>query len=292
VSHTYTSPGTYTVQVTQADTLGSTSTTSRQIEITAPAPPVSVPAIPAGAPVCASVPTPPTSTKGTVTLSVAQVRTNQRIYSAGIRRAAAIERWLAEGIVGTDLCAGGLTANPFGAGISLGAGPGGPATGPVPNPRPIVPRPPTKKTGVRFSVSPAQLQINQKIASALVRRANGLRDRLNAGLTGGDIQDRQVTAAALSPAIAITGATPVPNPPPPSTTTVAPATTKAGVVFTATAGQLEINQRIGAAAIRRLNAVRDRLLTGLAGDDFRADSITAVDLALRAAPLEAEGSGG
>ena len=235
-------------------------------------------------PVCASVPAPTPSTKGTVELSVAQIRINQRIYSAGIRRAAAIERWLADGVVANDLCAGGLSADPFGAGITIGPGPGGPVTGAAPTPRPIIPRPAAKKSGVTFALSAEQLQINQRIASALVRRANGLRARLDRGLTGGDVRDGQIEAGKPSPAIAITGAIPVANPPGPTVTTVAPAATKTGVTFTLSARQLRINQRIGSAAIRRLNAARDRLLTGLADDDFQDDSISAVDLAPGVAP--------
>jgi hypothetical protein len=118
----------------------------------------------------------------------------------------------------------------------------------------------------------------------LVRRANALRDRLDAGLTGGDVRDGEIEVAKLSPEIAITGAAPVRNPPGPTSTKIAAATSKTDVTFTLSPRQLRINQRIGSAAIRRLNAVRDRLLTGLATDDFKDDSITAVDLAPGVAP--------
>ncbi len=237
-------------------------------------------------PICAAAPTPPTpSTPGTITLSTAQLRINQNIYSAAIKRAAAINAWLDAGVEARDLCAGGLTATAFHAGITSGPGGNGPLdAASAPSPRPITPEPLAKKTGVVFTLSAAQLQINQRIAARGVREANALSERLAAKLSGGDVDDGAVTAGKISTALVITGATATLTPPPQTTTVVKPAVKKTGVVFTLSAAQLGINQRIGQAAIRRLNASRDTLLTGLDAGDLKAATITAVDLAPGVAP--------
>ncbi len=237
-------------------------------------------------PICATAPAPPTpSTPGTITLSVAQLRINQNIYSAAIKRAAAINAWLDAGVEARDLCAGGLTATAFHSGITSGPGGNGPLdAASAPSPRPITPEPLAKKTGVVFTLSAAQLQINQRIAARGVREANALSERLAAKLSGGDVDDGAVTAGKISTALVITGATATLTPPPKTTTVVKPAVKKTGVVFTLSAAQLGINQRIGQAAIRRLNASRDTLLTGLDAGDLKAATITAVDLAPGVAP--------
>ena len=92
-------------------------------------------------PICAAAPTPPTpSAGGTVTLTTAQLRINQRIYAAAIKRAEAINGWLDAGVETRDLCAGGLTAASFQSGITTGPGGNGPLDpASAPNPRPITP---------------------------------------------------------------------------------------------------------------------------------------------------------
>ncbi len=82
----------------------------------------------------------------------------------------------------------------------------------------------------------------------------------------------------------ITGATPAATPPARTVTVVKPAATKTGVVFALSAAQLAIDQRIGQAAIRRLNTSRDALLTGLAAGELKTATITAADLAPGVAP--------
>ena len=110
-----------------------------------------------------------------------------------------------------------------------------------------------------FTLSVEQLRINQRIASAALRRANALVARLDAGLSGGDIRAGAVSANRIGATIGTIRADAT-APPAPTRTVIAPAADKSGVVFTLSAAQLRINQRIGQAAIRRLNEVRGRLL--------------------------------
>jgi hypothetical protein len=148
----------------------------------------------------------------------------------------------------------------------------------VATPRPVVVAPAADKTGVVFTLSVDQLRINQRIAARAVREANALLARLDGGLSGGDVQDGAVTADRLQATIAIAGLSPS-EPAPPTRTDVAPAGTDSDAVFTLTATQLLINQRIGQAAIRRLNEVRSRLLDGVSGDELRPATLTAADIA-------------
>ncbi len=148
---------------------------------------------------------------------------------------------------------------------------------PVATPRPVVVPPAADKTGVVFTLSVDQLRINQRIAARAVREANALLARLDGGLSGGDVHDGAVTADRLQATIAIAGLGPS-NPTPPTTTDVAPAGTDADARFTLTATQLLINQRIGQAAIRRLNEVRSRLLDGISGDELRVHTLTSADI--------------
>jgi hypothetical protein len=237
-------------------------------------------------PICATAPAPPTpSPPGTVTLSVGQLQINQRIYAAAIKRAEAINAWLDAGVEARDLCAGGLLTSSFHSGVTTAPGTNGPLDpASAPSPRPITPEPLATKTGVTFTLSTGQLQINQRIAARAVREANALQARLAAGLSGGDVDDGAVTAGKISTSVAITGATPAATPPPKTRTVVAPAAPKTGVRFTLSAAQLGINQRIGQAAIRRLNTSRDALLTGIAAAELKPATITAVDLAPGVAP--------
>ncbi len=183
-----------------------------------------------------------TTPDGTVTLSATQLRINQRISSAGIRRADAIEAWLDAGIEARDLCGGAIVASVLGPGVEAGA----PATARgrfSADPRPLRIAPPARKTGVEFTLSAAQLRINQRIASRVVRQANALTARLDDGLSGGDLAAGAVTPETLAPTIGLVAVAAGPTPPP-TRTALAPATTKTGVTFTLSAEQLRINQRI------------------------------------------------
>ncbi len=231
--------------------------------------------VPAAA--CAAAPqSPPPATADTITLSAAQLRINQRIYSAALRRADALEDWLRAGIATQDLCGGGIGATALGAGVEIVPAPG-PRAAPVPTPRALTIRPAADKDDVRFTLDVDQLQINQRIASAALRRANALVARLDGGLSGGDVRPGAVSADRIGATIAAIRADAT-APPAPTRTVIAPAAEKTGVVFTLSAAQLRINQRIGQAAIRRLNEVRGRLLDGISGDDLRHATITGGNL--------------
>lgn len=232
--------------------------------------------VPTGA--CATLPErPPPSPPDAITLSATQLRINQRIYAAAIRRAGALDAWLGARVRTDDLCGGTVGAWALGGGIDVGAAPDIRQV-PTASPRPVLVPPAPVKPGVVFTLSADQLRINQRIASRAVREANALLARLDGGLSGGDLSAGAVTAARLQATIAVAGSH-ASTPTPPTRTIVAPATRKAGVVVTVSAAQLRINQRIGQAAILRLNAARDRLLDGISGDEFRPDTLTSADLA-------------
>lgn len=212
-----------------------------------------------------------TSTRGAVTLSAAQLRMNQRISAAGVRRANAIEAWLDAGVETRDLCGGAIVASVLGPGLE--AGPPATARLPfLPSPRALGIAPPAPKAGVTFTLSAVQLRINQRIASRVVRHANALTDRLDRGLSGGDLAPGAITPETLSPTIALTRALAAVAPRP-TRTVLPPAQAKPGVTFTLSTAQLRINQRISQAAILRLNALRRRLATGLTASDLRNATI-------------------
>lgn len=214
---------------------------------------------------------------GTLTLSATQLKINQRIGQAAVRRANAIQGWLDEGIVGGDICGGSLQAGRFGNGVQISQG----TLGPIPTvagPRPLVIPGAQDKGNVTFTLTADQLRTNQRVYAAAVRRANALRARLDQGLTGGDIRDGLLGRDRLRQDFTITTLTPAADPPAASTTQVAPASSSAAE-FELTLAQLRINQKIAQAAVRRTNELRVRLASGLKDENFALGSITAVDLA-------------
>lgn len=214
---------------------------------------------------------------GTLTLSATQLKINQRIGQAAVRRANAIQAWLDEGIVGGDVCGGALGAGRFEAGVQITQG----LLGPIPTvagPRPLVIPGAQDKGNVRFTLSTDQLRTNQRVYAAAVRRANALRDRLSQGLTGGDLRDGLLGRDRLRQDFRIVALTPAASPPPASQTQIASAASRPAR-FELTLEQLKINQRIAQAAVRRTNALRVRIASGLRDENFAPGSITAVDLA-------------
>ena len=129
------------------------------------------------------------------------------------------------------------------------------------------------------TLSKEQLLINQRISQAAVRRANALRARLLAGLTGGDVKDGSLTLGQVRVGTRIIAATPVATPPPASVTTIAGGPSGNPGAVTLSRKQILINQRISQAAVRRANAIIAHLRTGLNGNDFKDGTLTAVDLA-------------
>ena len=214
---------------------------------------------------------------GQLTLTTTQLRINQRIGQAAVRRANAIDGWLNDGIVNDDLCGGSLVGDQLDPGVNYTQGLLEAIPGKA-DPRPLSIPPAQPKPGVTFQLTTEQLQINQRVYSAAVRRANALKARIEGKLTGGDITDSQLTAdrlrqdlklGALAPAAQIAAA---------STTDVAPAQSK-NATFTLTVEQLRINQRVAQAAVKRTNELRALLGSGLKGENFAENSISAADFA-------------
>ena len=198
-------------------------------------------------------PAPPDKDDVTFTLSVTQLTINQRISQAAIRRLNAVEARLSGGLQSRDLC--GYSVGPAAIGDPGRSGPGDPLT-----------------------LSAGQLLINQRIDQAAIRRATGITNRLEAGLTGGDVRAAQVTQGKLFDRLQILSKAAAPEPPA-STTTIPPRRNPPdpGSVTLSTE-QLKINQRIAQAGVRNANALIRRLETGLSGDDLKAATLTAADL--------------
>ncbi|MDX6554995.1 MAG: hypothetical protein QOD86_1190 [Miltoncostaeaceae bacterium] len=227
-----------------------------------------------GPPACAEVPerrTPEAPQK--VALTAARLRTDQRIAQAALRRAAAIEAWLDAGIQARDLCGNGIGPAEF-AGLTFsGAGRSTPATA---APRALA-IPVAAGTGGRVTLTVRQMRVNQRIARAALRLVDALTDRLDGGLTGGDLADATVESSQLwngLRAFSATQAAPVP----PTVTTPRRSRARQGRV-TLSAEQAFVNRRIAVEALRRVDELADRLARGLTGADFRDGSLTVLDLA-------------
>ena len=238
------------------------------------------PAAANGDPVCAPVAARPAGRESdTIRLDAAQLLISQRIAQAAVRRANAVEAWLDAGIVAGDLCGNAFGPAEF-AGFIWAGGAGNPPV--APTPRPITVAPANAAEAADVSLSAAQLLINQRISQAAVRRVDALIDRLNAGLTGGDLVDGALGAGALWTGLrarTVTTAAPVPR-----SRTVIRERDGEGERVSVSVAQLRINQRISQAAVRRVNALADRLQRGLTGAEFRDGSLTVADLAPGARP--------
>ncbi len=218
-----------------------------------------------------------TKEPGTVRLTAAQLRINQRIGQAAIRRLNAVEKWLSDGIETRDLCGGAIGAQDLSAGITVA--PAEASGVQPPNPRPLAIPAPRIKSGAEIVVSRTQLLINQRIYQAAIRRGRALEARLNGNLTGGDIEDGAITTNELASGLEVVAAVADP-PPPPSATKIAKAAAggEPGKV-SATASQLRINQRVARAGIRSANRLRGIIASGLTGANFADEAITVESLA-------------
>ncbi len=214
---------------------------------------------------------------GKVEVSVRQLQINQRIFQAAVRRANAIQAWLDAGVVERDICGGAISAAKLGPGITTGVLAQAQSLTP-PNPRPVTPARAQAKRNVKFELTAAQFLINQRVAQAAVRRANALQARLDGGLTGGDVRDGSITQGKLNAGLAILSAQPGGQPQAATRTVIAKGSGGDPGRVKVDAAQLLISQRIGQAAIRRLNALTARLQAGLRTGDFRDASLSAADL--------------
>ena len=264
--------GRYTAVWTYAEPGGGDVIDRRQIASAAPA-------ITTAGDVCAPPPAPrPTSGKGRLALTLAQLRINQRIGSAGLRRLEAVEAWLNAGIEARDICGGAIGPEKLAPGIIAIPQPTSIAALQPPNPRPVTPRAATPKRNVTFTLSRAQLLINQRIYQALIRRAAALKSRLDGGLSGGDVRDGAIGQPQLHDRLAIAGTSSAP-PAAPTTTEIATPGPRSPGAVTLSLNQLGINQRVAQGGVRRANALIDRLTPGLTGSDLRDGTIGSSDLA-------------
>lgn len=228
---------------------------------------------------CAEVPSRRESAgSGRITRSARQLLINQRISQSAVRRANAIEAWLAAGIQSRDLCGGSIGAQLLGPGVQ--AGPSASPNGLVPAvPRPLPDASGARRSGDRVTLSTRQMLINQRISQAAIRRLNGLRTRLDGRLTGGDLGLQAVRAGKLATDIRILAADIAVPRPAPSRTTIAPPKRSAVRALPVTAKQFRINQKISQAAVRRANALADELAAGLRARHFAEDTVVAVNIA-------------
>ena len=215
-----------------------------------------------------------------VTLSAKQLRINQRISAAAVRRANALQRWIDDGIRAGDIC-GGTIGRVDLADDVVTTETLNPTTPSLASPRALMIAPPRGKS-VRIELSARQLRINQRIASAALRRARALEVRLRS-LTGGDLAPGgQITIGKLSSELAVLSVG--------TSARVASSETRVkppgsgGDEIERSVRQLRINQRISAAAVRTLNDLIDQINGGLTGDNFRNRSVSGADLAADARP--------
>ena len=232
--------------------------------------------VPRGSAACRPVPTRPAPTKGSgkVKMTAEQMLINQRIAQAAVRRVNAVQSWLSAGLVTNDLCGGAFVAQSFGPTITVGSTSTlFPGASQLPSPRPVTPAKATPGNVKGVTLSAEQLLISQRISQAAVRRANALTARLDNGLTGGDLRSGAVThdkvAVGLTVLAAAAGGDAAP-----STTNVAPPGPRSASKVTLSTTQILINQRISQAAVRRSNALIDRIGAGFFAGDFRAGTLS------------------
>jgi hypothetical protein len=213
-------------------------------------------------------------------LSRGQMVVDRRIAQAALRRVNAIEGWLDAGIVAGDLRHEGLGAAAFDPALA----PSGPASGGGTAAAAVRPlgvggsaaAAAAPRGGIR--VSARELLTTQRIAQAAVRHLAAIETRLAAGLTGGDIVDGSIGPEKLVPGLRLALPTATSTAVPPSTT---PALRRTGhsARVRLRPRQLLITQRISQGAVKRAEALRERLLKGLSTEDFTPGSIGAADLA-------------
>ncbi len=207
---------------------------------------------------------------GTITLSADQLRTNQRIGQAAIRRLNAIQAWLDTGIEARDICGGTLGPRELGAGLAQA-----PGAAPLPtraDPRPL--RIATASGSGTITLTPGQLRINQRIYRAALLRARALEERISGQLTGGDVRDGSLGSDRFAVPLSVTpGATAAA-----ASVTTSVSLTDKGRAIVLSAAQLKTNQRIAQQAVREANALRAKLERGLVGVNFRPASIGAADI--------------
>ncbi|MDX6555493.1 MAG: large repetitive protein [Miltoncostaeaceae bacterium] len=127
-----------------------------------------------------------------IRVSAKQLRINQRIAAAAVRRANAIEARLERGLTGGDLRGAVITLGKLEPGLqvlSMLPGVAPPASQTI--------LAPLGQQNGRVRVNRKQLRINLRISQAAARRAQELIERLESGLSGADFQDASIAPANL-----------------------------------------------------------------------------------------------
>ncbi len=138
------------------------------------------------------VPPLPAPSGNALTPSATQLRTNQRIAQAAVRRANALAVRVNGELTGGDLQLFALTPAKLAPGIQIVAF--------LDQPRPAPSRTiiaPASIGGGTVQLSDNQLRINQRISQAAIRRLNELRDQIETGLTGDAFADGTFTGSNL-----------------------------------------------------------------------------------------------
>jgi hypothetical protein len=211
-----------------------------------------------------------------VRLTAAQLLATQRTAQAALRRANAVESALDAGLGPQFIRNSGLDASAFGPGVELAQDQ---TVGCVPPAPPAdVPMPTARTAERRVRLSAAQFATTRRVAQAALWRANALKARLDAGLTGGDLRPGAIDQTKLAPGLRLAALTTLgATPGPPTATHLAKSTGLPGRVRLS-AGQLAITQHMARAAFERANALVDRLAAGLSTADFRPGSLGPADV--------------
>ena len=228
---------------------------------------------------CAAVPSPGARSVGgspdPIRLTRGQLVINQRIGQAAIRRVAAVEQRLDEGIRDRDVCGGTISSQSlvatltpaYGAEIAL----------PSADPEPIITAP-AGGDPTRVRLTPQQLLINQRVYQVALLRARALAARLSGRLTGGDVDAGGLSRGRLTPGLTVSATGAAASSPPSRSNPRIPAR-HPGKKVTLSASQLAINQRIAQAAVRTANEAVAQIERGLVNSNFADRSIGADALA-------------
>ena len=136
----------------------------------------------------------------------------------------------------------------------------------------------------QITLTTGQLLINQRISQAAIRRLNGLKARMDGGLTGGDVDDRTLAQPVFAAGLRVQAAPPPASPPRPRRPRSPPPSPATRARSRSPPAQLLINQRISQAAVRRANELMARIEDGLVASDVADGTLTSLDLAPGVAP--------
>jgi FG-GAP repeat len=222
---------------------------------------------------CAAVPRPGgrpvEESADPIRLTRQQLLINQRIGQAAIRRIAAVEQRLADGLQDRDVCGGTISAQSLVSTLTPSYGAEIPM--PRPAPQPITTVPPSGEPGnVRLTAQ--QLLINQRIYQAALLRSRSLAGRLNGRITGGDLDAGTITRGRFTPGLTLTAAGAVTSLPP-TGSEARTAERRSGGRVTLSATQLRINQRIAQVGVRTANDAISQIERGLINGNFADRSI-------------------